>query len=239
LGVENVLRRKLLELRRRAEDNERPPSNKKMIRYLKAVPLALRNMARLVEQWDKFYLAAAEIGETPDGTVLSALLDVQPGQVVRLDAIHDMAPLLTVEGRARVNLWLETGDDGAERVRVQLVSERLGRAAVRFDSWVYGFVRLLAFPIEDWALREMTITTTRPARHRKETTVELLLAACRYTKGEDPRRAIRIHTTRQLDVVTRGDNVDRNIVRDLQFEYFRPDRVWSYEREWTDALPKP
>ena len=50
---------------------------------------------------------------------------------------------------------------------------------------------------------------------------------------------IRIHTVRRLEVETRGETVDRRVRNDLRFEYWRPDRMWYYDRTSHDALPKP
>jgi hypothetical protein len=240
VGVENVLRRRLLELRDKAEEGRRPPSSKKMTRYLKAVPILLRNIARGVEQWDKFYLASAEIGTTGSGPMLSLVADVQPGQVVRIDAVHKMAPLVTLEGRTRVNLWQTSEPDGGpKRVHVQFVDERGGRVAVRFESWVYGLVSLFAFPIEDWGLDELVITRTRPERHRREMIVDMMMTARKYGAGdEDRRRMIRLRTVRRLEVTTTGDTVDRRVRTDLRFEYWRPDRMWYYDRTSYKVLPK-
>lgn len=240
VGVENVLRRRLLELRDKAEQNRRPPSSKKMTRYLKAVPILLRSIARAIEQWDKFYLASAEIGATGNGPMLSLVADVQPGHVVRIDEVHKMAPLVTLEGRTRVNLWqTQEPGDGPRRTHIQFINERGGRVAVRFESWVYGLVGLFAFPIEDWGLDELVITRTRPERHRREMTIDMMMTARKYgAAGEDRRRMIRIRTVRQLEVTTTGDTVDRRVRNDLRFEYWRPDRMWYYDRTSQKALPK-
>ena len=126
VGVEHVLRERLLELRAEAENDRRPPSNKRMRAYLKAVPVLLRNMARVIEQWDKFYLVATEVGRTGDGEMVSLVADVQPGQVVRMDEVHRMAPLVTLEGRTRINIW--HGDIPRRRRSARAVRKRAWRA---------------------------------------------------------------------------------------------------------------
>jgi len=239
LGVEHELRGRLAAWRAQAEKLPRSGVNKQAARYLRTVPLLLRTMARFFEQWDKFYLVSAELGQVDGNEVVSLVLDVQPGQSVRLDAVHPMAPVLTMEGRTRLNFWTADSPE-AEVVHMQFVDERAGRVAVRFESWVYGLASLLTFPIEDWALREIIVTTTEPERHRKVTTVKLLLETCRYRgPADDPRRVMQIRTDRRLQVTTRGDVVDRIVRYNTLFEFCRAQRVWRYERSSRQLLPQP
>ncbi|NLX60020.1 MAG: hypothetical protein GXY74_13140 [Phycisphaerae bacterium] len=238
VGVERQLQEVLLEQRRAAEGDRRPPANEKLTTALKAVPLALNNMARVLEQWNKFYLVGMELGRLDDQEMVSLVIDVQPGQEVRIDAIHAMAPVVTVQGRVRVNL-LSSESDEADTTRVQLVNERGGRIVIRFESWVYGLASLLAFPIEDWALNEVTIVQTRPERHRREADVELLLRADDVKAGADPRRVMRIHTVRRFTAETSETTVDRIVRRDTRFEYYQPTRMWYYDRTSREKLPKP
>ncbi|MBN2583124.1 MAG: hypothetical protein JXL80_08650 [Planctomycetes bacterium] len=238
IGVERQLQDVLLELRKAAEEDRRPPSNEKLILALKAVPLALNNMARVLEQWDKFYLVSMEVGKVDGQEMVSLVIDVQPGREVRIDAIHSMAPVVTMQGRVRINLMSSDTED-AGTTRVQLVNERGGRIVVRFESWVYGLASLFAFPIEDWGLREVTVVRTRPERHRRVTDVELELQADNPKSTSDPRRVMRIHTVRNLDVKTHQEIVDRIVKRDTTFEFFRPEQMWYYERTSRESLPKP
>ncbi len=241
VGVENVLRRRLLAWRDEAEKSPGPSLNRKVTKYLRAVPMILDAAARLAEQWHKFYLVSAALGEDASGNhVVSMVVDVRPGEAVRMDAVHPMAPVLTVEGRARVNFWSTEGAMGeAEETCVRFLDERGGRVAIRFESWVYGLASLFTFPIEDWALEEITVQQTRPERHRYETFVRVLMRSRRYAEGEDRRRALRVHTVRTLEVTTEGEQVERVVCKDTRFEYARPKRRWYYERESREALPKP
>ena len=238
VGVEHELRGLLLGLRKEAEEDRRPPDDRKLKLSLKAVPMALNNIARLLEQWNKFYLVSMELGTIGGRQAVSLVLDVQPGRSVRIDAVHSLAPVVTMEGRVRINLTSIESEAG-DQTRVQIINERGGRIAVRFESWVYGLASLFAFPIEDWGLQEMVITKTRPQRHRKEVKVELLLKARDYSEGDDPRRLMRIHTVRRLEVTTKKEKVDRIVRHDTRFEFFRPERMWYYDRTSRQALPEP
>jgi hypothetical protein len=238
VGVEQQLQEVLLEQRRAAEGDRRPPANEELATALKAAPLAINNMARVLEQWNKFYLAGMEFGRLGDQEMASLIIDVQPGQEVRIDAIHEMAPVVTIQGRVRVNL-LSSESDEAETTRIQLVNERAGRIVIRFESWVYGLASLLAFPIEDWALNEVTIVQTRPERHCRETDIELLLRADNVKAGADPRRVMRIHAVRRFTAKTTATAVDRIVCRDMRFEYYQPTRMWYYDRTSHEKLPKP
>ncbi|NIA21316.1 MAG: hypothetical protein GWP05_04965, partial [Anaerolineaceae bacterium] len=82
VGVENQVRDLLLKLRAEAEEDRRPPANRKLKRAMQAVPLALNNVARLLEQWNKFYLVSMELGTIGDQQAVSLVLDVQPGRSV-------------------------------------------------------------------------------------------------------------------------------------------------------------
>jgi len=238
VGVENELRGLLLELRKEAEEDRRPPANRRLKLSLKAVPPALDNMARLLEQWNKFYLLSMELGTIGGRQAVSLVLDVQPGRSVRIDAVHSLAPVVTMEGRVRINLTSSESDAG-DQTRVQIINERGGRIAVRFESWIYGLASLFAFPIEDWGLQEMAITKTRTQRHRKDVKVELLLRARDYSEGDDPRRLMRIHTVRRLTVTTKKEKVSRIVRHDTRFEFFRPERMWYYDRMSRQVLPDP
>lgn len=253
VGVEAVLRERLLALRRQAEGDRRPPSSRKVRQVLQGVPRALRVMARLVEQWDKLYLVSLEVGRKPTVAggaaaeekgqeIVSLVADVRPGLAVRLDNLHEMAPRLTFRGRTRMNIMerdvdVESGDD--TDVWVEFHDDRGGQMAVRFESWVYGLASLFTFPIEDWVIREVIVRTRQVERHVSTRDVTVMMDAREYAEGEDRRRAIHVHTTRRLEVETRGQTVDRRIRHDLVFKYVRPDRLWNYERTWHETLPPP
>jgi hypothetical protein len=240
LGVENVLREKLLDLRKQAERGTKLTGNKNLELAMKSIPIVLANLARGMEQWGKFYLAAVEVGEVNGDEMISLVADVQPGEVVRIDQVHAMAPLLTFQGRTRVNLRKAPGQgDGAERMSARFVDERSGQVCVRFESGIYGVASLLAFPIEDWVLDEMVVTQSQPERHRKETDVVLLMRTREWKEGQDRRRVMRVHTVRTLEVTTSGETVDRRVRTDLRFEFSRADRMWYYDRTSYTPLAKP
>jgi len=240
VGVENILREKLLDLRKQAERGAKLSGNKSLELVMKGIPIALAKLARGIEQWDKFYLAAVEVGEVDGEEMISLVADVQPGETVRIDQVHAMAPLLTFQGRTRINLRKVPGQgEGAERLSARFVDERGGQVCVRFESGIYSLASLLAFPIEDWVLDEMVITRSQPERHRKETDVVLLMRTREWKEGQDRRRVMRIHTVRTLEVTTSGETVDRRVRTDLRFEFFRADRMWYYDRTSYTLLAKP
>ena len=241
VGVENVLRQKLLDLRAEAERGPRLTQNKRIEQLLKAVPIALSNLARGIEQWDKFYLASIQVGTSGGHEMVSLVADVQPGQVVRIDQLHEMAPLLTFEGRTRINISESPASaaDGAERISFRFLSERGGQVCVRFESWVYGLAGLLTFPIEDWVLDEMIVSRARPERHRRDTDYVLLMRTRQWKEGDDRRRVMHIHIVRTLEVAPRDEAVERRVRTDLRFEFSRPDRLWYHDRTSYSTLPKP
>jgi hypothetical protein len=238
LGVEYELRGKLLELRHQAEKDSRWPVSPKIESYLEMIPVGLDNVARILEQWDNFYLVSLAIGKVGSNEVISLVVDVRPGRTVWVDALPAGAPVLTLEGRTRINLWTSPAD-GRNEMHAQFISERGGRVAVRFESWIYGPISLLAFPIEDWGLRELTVVTTHPERHRTDTTVNLLLESAQGREGTDLRRVMRIETVRRLEVTTTGDRVDRVVRTATKFDYFTPQRRWSHSGVARTFLPEP
>ena len=241
IGVEGVLQQKLLDLRVDAERGPRLTQNKRIEQVLKTIPIALANVARGIEQWNKFYLVSVQLGTSEGKEVVSLVADVQPGQVVRIDQVHEMAPLLTFQGRTRINISSppDSAADGADRLSIRFVDERGGQVAIRFESWVYGPAGLLAFPIEDWILDEVVVTRAQPDRHRRDTDIVLLMRTRQWKEGQDRRRVLHIHTVRTLDVKTVGETVDRRVRNDLRFEFSRPDRMWYYDRTSYSPLPKP
>ena len=241
LGVENQLVRKLLELRARAAPSDAPPFGEEVQTAAKAVPAFLRLLARMCDQWPKFYLASVTIGRRDGGTVVSLVADVRPGEVVRLDGIISLVPALTLEGRTRINIWT-AGPPGRETLRIQFADERGGRAAMRFEHPIYALVGLLtfpslSFPIEGYAFREIDVATTRPARQRTEQTVDVLLEAA--GPSADPRRMFRYRSVRELEVRTHGETVERLVVTDSPLDYFTSERMWYYASHSRIELPKP
>jgi len=245
LGVESRLVQKLLELRARAVEAEEPPIGPRTRTALKVVPALLGLVAQMSDQWSKFYLTSITIGRIDGRTAVSLVADVRPGEVVRLDHIFPAAPAVTIEGRTRINIWTASAE-GRDVTRVQFADERGGRVALRFENPLYAPLKLLAFPIEDYRLREIRVTTVNPRRHRTEQTFDLLLEATR--PSPDQRRLLRVHSVRQLEVRTHGETVERTVVTDSKLEYFVPGgltdyvipgRIWYYASSSRVELPKP
>jgi hypothetical protein len=245
LGVESRLVQKLLELRARAVEAQEPPIGSGTKTALKVIPAMLGLVAQMSDQWRKFYLTSITIGRLDGRTAVSLVADIRPGEVVRLDHIFPAAPAITIEGRTRINIWT-TSADGRDGTHVQFADERGGRVALRFENPLYAPLKLLAFPIEDYRLREIDVTTVRPQRHRTEQTVDFFLEATR--PSADQRRMIRHHSVRQLEVQTHGETVERTVVTDSKLEYFTPGllmdsltsgRIWYYDSHSRVELPKP
>ncbi len=241
--VQGMIEQKMLELRQRAERDERPIRRDELTVYLDVMPRMLQNMARLLDQWDKFYLVVMEMAEVDGQTVGSLVVDVRPGYEVRIDELHDLAPVLTAKGRFRLTFWQEepAGQAEAEEsvIHVQCVSERGGQAAIRFEKWFYGLAGLLAFPLDDWALHSVDLVTRKTAPHAKVTTVTVLMNLVDYAPGEDTRRILRVTQERRLNVETQGEQVDRFADVERTIEFLSPEKVWYDTSTSRTRLPGP
>lgn len=246
--VQGMLKRKLLELRRRAESDERPIHRNELTGYLDIMPPVLNNLARLLEQWDKFYLVVFEVAEIDGRMIGSLVADVRPGYEVRIDQLHSLAPALTGKGRFRLNFWQEGGGGGSDdeareadesRIIVQAINERGGQAAVRFEQWFYDLAGLFAFPLDDWSLHSVEVVTRQPEPHLKLTDVTVLMNLVHYEPGEDSRRAIRVSQARRLVVESKGERVDRFAETSREIEFHTPEKVWYDSSTSRTRLPGP
>ena len=239
--VQGMLQRKLLELRQRAERDERPVHRDEMTRYLGFMPGVLKNLARLLEQWDKFYLVIFETAEIDGQTVGSMVVDVRPGYEVRIDQLHSLAPALTGKGRFRLNFWQQASadDNGSGTIHIQCINERGGQAAVRFEQWFYSLAGIFAFPLDDWSLQAVEIATERPEPHLKLTTTTVLMKLTHGEPGQDSRRVLRIRESRRLMVETKGQKVDRIAQTEREIEFHTPEKVWYDSSTSRSLLPGP
>jgi len=190
----------------------------------------MKYLAALSAQWPKVNLLAIEMRRRQDSRIVSLEFDVRDGQTVELSDLHFAAPKVTFTGHGRVVVQSDSQDEAATTVVFE--SDDREGIGLHFDGIIYGFVRLLAFPLTDAHLRQVRYRPLRdPQTGASTRVVEVFMETVR-AQG-DRRRLIRVSTTSTPQFEPRAQLPPRltGRTRRIELDFYNGQRRWFYTRK--------
>ena len=243
------LRRRVAEQMRRAgrPDELRPALTKLLAQQIRTAPPAragtgkrktvqsvLRYGRRAVKflevflsQWDRMDRITVETIRRGEEGGLAVTIAVQPGKEVRIDQVMTGLPVVVFRGRTRMTVLPSAGAAGETVVAFDPVGD--GAVELRYEGLIYGLVKLFALPLASGPIREVRVSSARPAEGRQLLNVAVLSEATGDRK--DPRRMIVVQDARTMRILRRAFAVESVAgKRETVVSYITPARRYTYQR---------
>jgi len=203
------------------------PFRKAWDALLTAGPVAMRAMEAFLAQWDKVHSFQLELLRHEGRPILVVRLNVLPHRQVRVSDILPYDPTMVFQGNNQVVLIPREPVTGQSVVLFD--SDTDSTVLFRFEGILYGLIRLLAFPLEDWHLREIRLY----ARTSRSGQNLIRFAVLMQTSDDlqDPRRMILFQQSEKKTIDRRVFSTStRTESRQRTFHYIKPYRRYTYRQ---------
>ena len=192
------------------------------------LPKGLLILEDFMRQWKKMESLEVEIRYLGEQPVLAATVNVAAGKELTMAELIMFQPKLVFKGSTRIIIQPEEAATGETVIGFERADEDSG-AEIRFDSAVYGLVRLFAFPIESSRLKQIRVFTQSSKPGYKITHLALLLESIR--DKDDPRRLLVYHDVRKRRLEREPFGMESfTESKEQTFNFLTPEYHYSYQR---------
>ena len=191
---------------------------------LKGLPAALRVFEVLLRQWGRMDYAEIEYRRFDDHAVVSMTFKTRPGKKLELKDLYFMQPDMSLQGTMRMTVMPDRPP--AQSVSVLFEPLEKGSAArMELPGLGWGLVRLLAIPIANGDLREISVWSGGNPTHNG-INVALLMTV---PGSKDPRRVLAFSNIKQQELSRTITEVGYKVLRrEIDITYMTPKRVYVY-----------
>ncbi|MBN2374960.1 MAG: hypothetical protein JXD22_01065 [Sedimentisphaerales bacterium] len=192
------------------------------------LPKGLLILEDAMRQWNKMESVEVEIRYLSEQPVLAATVNVAAGKELTMAELIMFQPKLVFRGSTRIFIQPDEGATGETVIGFERADEDSG-AEIRFDSAVYGLVRLFAFPLESSRLKQIRVFTHSNQPGHKITHLALLLESIR--DKDDPRRVLVYHDVRKGRLEREPFGVESFMEsKEQTFNFLTPEYHYSYRQ---------
>lgn len=190
-------------------------------------PKAILMLERFLQQWPKMESISVDIAPTDTSVAIKVTLRVKDGQEIRIDNIMTGVPVIVFRGQSEVKII----PGGTPAGDVVIAFDPVGDGAVelRFEGFVYGLVRLFAFPLDSGPLREIRVARASQSRGEQLINVAVLMEST--NDPDDPRRMLSVQDVRRKRVVREALETRTVLEKsETRVHYITPEKRYTYER---------
>jgi len=198
---------------------------------LKGLPAVLRVFEVLLRQWGRMDYVEIEYRRFDGHAVVSMTFKTKPGKKLELKDLYFMQPDMSLRGTVRMTVMPDRPP--AQSVSVLFEPLEKGSAArMELPGLGWGLVRLLAIPIADGDLRQISVWSGGNPTYNG-INVALLMTV---PGSKDPRRLLAFSNLKQQELSRTIAEVGYKVLRrEIDVTYMTPERIYVYR----NVKPQP